>query len=321
MPRIVSEEWTELRGIVAEAAETPVDARVRAAVDVLLARCRRTQVVGVLFYGSSLWSPDRADLIDLYLVVDTPRAAGFGRLAAALNRILPPNVIYLETAAPENEGPLGAKVAVVTWRQFRRGAAGRSASPAIWARFAQPCRLVYARDAEARSAILDALTAATVTFHRKLLGLLPARTPPRELWRRGLTETYGRELRSEAPERARAIVDVGGCALTARTPPAIACLAPNAELTDDGAIQVRLAGWQIRVARLAGRVARPAGKALSLARVIKAAFTFDGGVDYVCAKIERHSGIAVRPTAFQRRHPLIGGWPLLWRIYRRGGLR
>lgn len=317
----MSEGWTELRGIVAGAAEIPVDARVRAAVDALLARCSHGQVVGVLFYGSGLWSRHRADLIDLYLVVDAPRAAGFGRLAAALNQVLPPNVIYLETADPEGNDPLGAKVAVVTWRQFRRGAGGRSATSAIWARFAQPCRLVHVRDANARSAILEALTAATVTFHRKLLGLLPPCTAPRELWRRGLTETYGRELRSEAPLRARAIVDAGGRALTARTPPAIACLAPHAALTDDGAVQVRLAGWRIRIARLASRVARPAGKAVSLARVIKAAFTFDGGVDYVCAKIERHSGVAVRPTAFQRRHPLIGGWPLLWRIYRRGGLR
>lgn len=317
----MSERWTELHGIVAEAAETPVDARIRAVVDALLARCRREKVVGVLFYGSSLWSPHRAHLIDLYLLVDTPRAAGFGRIAATLNRVLPPNVIYLETVQPDGDGALGAKVSVVTWQQFQSGAIGRSATPNIWARFAQPCRLVHARDGDARSAILDALTAATITFHRKLLGLLPTRTPPRELWRRGLIETYARELRSEAPARARAIVDAGGPALTDRTPPAIGCLAPDAVLTDDGDVDVRLAVWQIRRARLASRIARPVGKAVSIARVIKAAFTFAGGIDYVSAKIERHSGIAVRPTAFQRRHPLIGGWPLLWRIYRRGGLR
>ncbi|MBK1670366.1 hypothetical protein CKO28_20285 [Rhodovibrio sodomensis] len=317
----MSEGWTDLRALVAEAAETAVDAQVRAAVDALLARCRREQVVGVLFYGSSLWAPGRADLIDLYLLVDTPSATGFGPVLAGLNRLLPPNVIYLETTACQDGTPVGAKVAVVTWTQFARGTAGRSATPAIWARFAQPCRLVYARDEATRSAILDALTAATVSFHRKLLGILPDHTTPHDLWQAGLTETYARELRSEAPARARAIVAAGGTALTARTPTAIRCLSPLASLSGDGRVRVHLTRWQRGRAQLASQVARPAGKVLSLARAIKATFTFDGGVDYVCAKIERHSGVAVRPTPFQRRHPLIGGWPLLWRIYRAGGLR
>ncbi len=313
--------WYELRRIVAEAAETPADARVRAAADALLARCTHEDVVGILFYGSSLWSPHRADLIDLYLLVDTPRAAGFGRLQSALNRVLPPNVLYLETTDPCDGDRLGAKVAVVTWRQFRGGAAGRSATPAIWARFAQPCRLVHARDARARAQILDALSVATVTFHRKILGLLPRITCPDQLWRLGLAETYARELRSEAPSRAQAIVDASGAALTARTPAAIRQLAPDASIADDGSVRSHLGVWRRVRSRLIGRIARPFGKAVSLARVIKAALTFDGGIDYVCAKIERHSGVKVQPTAFQRRHPLIGGWPLLWRIYRSGGLR
>lgn len=313
--------WTELRDHVAATAQRPVDARVQAAVDAVLARCRRAGVVGVLFYGSSLRSPETADLIDLYLLLDTPRAVGFGPLAAALNRLLPPNVIYLEVAAPDTCSRLGVKVSVVTLAQFRRAASGWSATPAIWARFAQPCRLVYARDAVARTAILDALTAATVSFHRKLLGLLPRRISPAALWRRGLAETYARELRSESAGRAHDLVAGGGSDLTDRTPPAIQCLAPRATLSCDGDVHIHLTPLQVRRARLMGRVARPVGKFGSLMRVIKAAFTFDGGVDYVCAKIERHSGVAVRPTAFQRRHPLIGGWPLLWRIYRKGGLR
>jgi len=56
-------------------------------------------------------------------------------------------------------------------------------------------------------------------------------------------------------------------------------------------------------------------------RLGKAAFTFNDPLDYVLWKVERHSGIHVEPTALQRRHPLLFAWPLLWRLYRRGGFR
>ena len=46
---------------------------------------------------------------------------------------------------------------------------------------------------------------------------------------------------------------------------------------------------------------RGQGKRLSVLRLIKAAFTFRGGADYLAWKIERHSGVEVKLT----------GWMLL----------
>jgi hypothetical protein len=37
--------------------------------------------------------------------------------------------------------------------------------------------------------------------------------------------------------------------------------------------------------------------------------------------MERHSGVRVEATPWQRRHPLIGGWLVAWRLYRRGAFR
>jgi len=63
------------------------------------------------------------------------------------------------------------------------------------------------------------------------------------------------------------------------------------------------------------------GKALSLLRLAKAVFTFRGGVDYILWKLERHSGVKIEASERVRRHPLIYGWGLAWRLYRQGILR
>ncbi len=49
--------------------------------------------------------------------------------------------------------------------------------------------------------------------------------------------------------------------------------------------------------------------------------TFEGGVDYILWKIERHSGVTVDIEPRLRRHPLLAMWILAWRLYRRGGFR
>ena len=72
------------------------------------------------------------------------------------------------------------------------------------------------------------------------------------------------------------------------------------------------AGWKIRAVQ---------GKFLSLARLIKALFTFDGGLDYIAWKLERHSGVHIDIPEKVRRYPLIFVWGLFWDLYRRGIFR
>jgi hypothetical protein len=60
-------------------------------------------VDAMLFYGSCLRSGDALDgLVDLYLVVDNYRNAYRKPLPALFNRLLPPNVYYLETVVDGN---------------------------------------------------------------------------------------------------------------------------------------------------------------------------------------------------------------------------
>jgi hypothetical protein len=56
-------------------------------------------------------------------------------------------------------------------------------------------------------------------------------------------------------------------------------------------------------------------------RLLKALFTFKGGIDYVLWKIERHSGVTIEVAPRLRRIPLIGIAVIFWRLYRRGAFR
>ena len=52
--------------------------------------------------------------------------------------------------------------------------------------------------------------------------------------------------------------------------------------------------------------------------LLKTAFTFGDWVPYVLWKIERHTAVRVEVSERQRRHPLIFGWPVIFRVLRDG---
>ncbi|HCU88652.1 MAG TPA: hypothetical protein DGR97_01825, partial [Gammaproteobacteria bacterium] len=140
----------------------------------------------------------------------------------------------------------------------------------------------------------------------------------------GLSESYRTELRPETPEVSVNLTK--SSAGRYRTLTAIA-LAERENIKTIASINcaeefiAEIPEGQRWLARQAWRLRRPHGKLINLLRIIKAAFTFDGGVDYVLWKIERHSGIKVEATPLLRRHPLLACWPIVWRLYRAGAFR
>ncbi len=281
---------------------------VEGAVQALAERARQNHgdsVAAVLFYGSCVRQTSVAEsLVDLYVVVDGYRQAYGAPLTAALNWLLPPNVYYLEV--PYGGSRARAKYAVISRDDFVSGAGGKWFHPYLWARFSQPCRLVFCRDEGARQEILGALTDAVLTAFGEALALTgrPADAPA--LWTAVFRETYRTELRAERSGRVtkqiesdpRYFESVGAAALDA---------------VGEGPLQRRsAASWFLR---------RVQGKVLSVLRLVKAAFTFDGGAEYLKWKIERHSGVEVPLTPWQRRHPILGSITLFWSLYRRGAFR
>lgn len=282
------------------------------------ARARHGDAVSaVIFYGSCLrLGSDDGKIVDLYLMVDGYRAAYRGFLGALANRVLPPNVFYLEV--PFEQRRVRAKYAVVSTADFAAGAGGRWFEPYLWARFAQPCRLAWCRDETARAAVVAALAGAARKCLVEGLRLVGERFSAGDLWVALFRETYRSELRSESPERA---VEIH--AADAHHYEALA----EAALPDLGARRAEGEGMWRRPALRGGRTGlrwalrRAEGKLLSVARLAKAAFTFQGGADYLLWKIERHSGVSIELTPWQRRHPLLASTVLFWRLYRRGAFR
>jgi len=274
-------------------------------------------VLGLLYDGSCLRGGDPRDgLVDLYVVVDSYRAAHRSMLPALFNQLLPPNVYYLEV--PVDDEPVRAKYAVISIAQLRRGCSPSWFQTYLWGRFAQPTGLLYSRDPTDANAIQQCLASAVVTFLSRTIPALPADMTATELWEQGLALSYRTELRAEKTGRGREIVgfyqdyyqDVTAAALLSLGFPATA-LGRHCYHFQPTPLTRRLTPW-------AWALRRVQGKLLSIARLVKAVFTFAGGVDYIVWKLERHSGQSIEIEDKVRRHPLIHGWGLMWRLYRRG---
>ncbi|MBP0491229.1 hypothetical protein [Roseomonas indoligenes] len=260
-------------------------------------------VEAVLFYGSNRRSGDGAGLLDLYVLTTSDRAFNGPGTLAFLNAALPPNVLHWRLDGPG--GPLRAKVAVMTLRAFERRMRPGSIDTTLWARFCQPTTLIHARDEATRRRVEAAVAQAVETAIIWALRLGAPAQPPAALWRHLFASTYGAELRAERGNRPESIVATAPAWFDAVLPAALSRLASR--LPADGR-----RAWSRR---------RVAGKALNVARLVKAAFTFDGGPDYLADKVARHSGVAVELTPWQRRHPILAAPILLWRLRRRGAVR
>jgi hypothetical protein len=269
----------------------------------------------VLFYGSCLRTSDLdGQMLDFYLIVSDYRAAYGKSWLAEANRLIPPNVFPFE-----HDG-LAAKYAVLSEADFRRLNGADTLSVSVWARFAQPSRLVWQADGEAAAACIDSVAAAAPTLLASASPLFYG-TDPLQLWREAFALTYSAELRAERKERAASVVETWPERYLQFTGPALEA-AGIGGLGPDGTLA--LTPVTERETRHAARTwarRRRAGKALSVLRLAKASATFAGGIDYIAWKINRHAGtdIAIRP--WQRRWPLLGALTLLPRLLKRGAIR
>ena len=141
------------------AAELAEAADPRAVVMAAAVAKRHPGARAVLFYGSCLRETQLDGLmLDFYLIVRDYRSA-FGKAwMAVANRLLPPNVF------PFAHDGLVAKYAVLSEADFARLNRPEAESVSVWARFAQPARLVWVADEAARQAVIAAVAQAAPTL-------------------------------------------------------------------------------------------------------------------------------------------------------------
>ena len=294
----------------------PVDPRVSQMAAAIAAQ-HPGAARAVLFYGSCLRERQLEGLmLDFYLIVSSYREAYGKRWLALANRLIPPNVF------PFTSNGLAAKYAVLSEEDFFRLNSPETLSVSVWARFAQPSRLVWSADAAAAENGLAAVARAAPTL---LLAAAPMmdsdECDPLDLWRQAFALTYSAELRAERQNRSASMVETDPDRYRRFTGPALAA-AGIGELQADG--RVRLAALSERRRCQSKRIwakRRRTGKILSVARLAKATGTYSGGIDYLAWKINRHAGTRIEIKPWQRRWPLLAAFTLLPRLLKGGAIR
>ena len=283
-----------LRQLVEDELGIAVDPQVTAMAAAIAAR-HGDASRAVLFYGSCLRERQLDGLmLDFYLIVSDYGAAYDKRWLAKANALIPPNVF------PFHHGALAAKYAVLSEADFHRLNGPETRSVSVWARFAQPSRLVWAKDDQARNKAIDAVARAAPAL------LAAARPMPEgdqlELWRHAFALTYSAELRAERKGRPGSIVDTDPDRYRRFLNPALSAIDRDAPI----------GGWARR---------RFEGKLLSVLRLAKASATYAGGAEYIAWKINRHAGTDIHLKPWQKRHPLLAAISLLPRLLRSGAIR
>ena len=280
-------------------------------------------VRAILFYGSCLHKgEDLNGLFDLYVLVDTYDSVNKNSMLAALNKLLPPNVFYLEV--PCNGQTVRAKYAILSLGDLQKGTSRNWFHSYLWARFCQPTVMVYVRDEKIKNQVNIAFAQAVITFVTRVLPRLQPRFSIRELWQKGLELSYKAEFRPERPDQQVRLYDATPdyfnditCMALSSSPYQVTIgmeektTICHAEISARKRLLCRMT-WAIRIIQ---------GKALSVLRLVKGTLTFEGGVDYILWKIKRHSGVTMEASPFLRRHPLLAMCVLSWRLYRRGGVQ
>jgi hypothetical protein len=271
----------------------------------------------VLFYGSCLRTEQLdGQMLDFYLIVSDYAAAYDKAWLAKWNRRLPPNVF------PVQHDGLTAKVAVLSETDFHDLNRAGASAVSVWARFAQPSRLVWAADGAARATAALAISGAAPTLLNGALAHMGHEDEVLDLWELGFSLTYGAELRAERSDRPASVVEfdpdryrIFGRAALLHTPIAN-------EVREDGSVH-RLADPDGRIMTEKKRWPglRRRGKMLTVARLAKAAFTYAGGIDYLAWKINRHAGTTIEIQPWQRKWPLVAALFLVPKLLVKGSVR
>ena len=283
-----------LRALVEEELSQPVDPRVTAMAEAIAAK-HGSSSRAVLFYGSCLREKQLEGLmLDFYLIVSDYGSAYDRTWLAKANALIPPNVFPFQ-----HEG-LAAKYAVLSEADFDRLNGPETRSVSVWARFAQPSRLVWFANDAARNGAIDAVSRAAPTL-LAAAGRLDGEEPL-DWWRRAFALTYSAELRAERKGRSASVVDADAERYRRFGSPAIAAIPVNSK-----------GGQWLR--------RRIEGKALSVIRLAKASATYAGGAEYIAWKINRHAGTKIELSEWQKRHPLLAAISLVPRLLKSGAIR
>ncbi len=258
--------------------------------------------VAVLFYGSNLRTGATEGVLDFYVLTAGPPERGMW-----------PTVSYCEFDL--HDETLRAKIATMRLATFAKAAAARTLDTTIWTRFVQPSALVWVRDADTAAQIAAAIGDAAKSAARFAAALGPDTGTADEYWRALFRQTYAAELRVERKGREGQILGFDPARYDELLP--LAWTADGIAFRDEaGMLEPELAPDRRRAILSAWARRRRAGKPLNIARLVRAAFTFEGAARYGIWKVERHTGVSVPLTPWRENHPILAAPGVFWKVWR-----
>ena len=250
-------------------------------------------LMGILFYGSALRSNNDKNLIlDFYVILEKLYPTIKSPIFRFFTYLLPPNVYFYEINFKGKK--IRAKVAILTMSDFIQGTSINCFSPSIWARFSQQTRLTFYNCEKTKILITNALSEAVKTFLTNTIKTIHYKPNIDELWLKGLHLTYGSELRPENNLKIKEIIEndkeryihIGNLALNE-----LGHIKINHLINKKENFKWLLRKYWTRL--------------LNVLRLIKASFTFEGGIEYLTWKLKRHKGISIELSEKQKKYPII----------------
>jgi hypothetical protein len=328
----VGEPAPDLDALLRDELFQPVPEAARLLSEEIRRRCG-AGTAAVVFYGSCLRKQTDEGVLDFYVIVDDYRGSSPSRAIAWLGAALPPNVFYIELrtggGGSADAEILRAKYAMMSREDFARATRPANLRPSIWARFSQPALAAWVRDDDARELLVRCARRSVLTALSWALPMLPddrgtRRFDAESLWQRVFAETYASEMRPESRESIQSLFQAAPGRFDAVTRAGLAAFAAERGVSacwDGAPLEVTLPEDEALSTVQRWRRRRPLAKAVYLLQLLKTAVTFGDWLPYALWKLERHTGVKLEPSERQRRHPLIYGWPLAFRVLWRRELR
>jgi hypothetical protein len=261
--------------------------------------------------------PESAD--DFFVIVadydDAYRSARIGRhgprVAAALNRVLPPNVV----AVSDRKSTRLAKCAVLSEADLARACSSRAHDHFVRARLFQQVQFAWSRDNAARAIVSNAIVAARAGTFDWVRPYLPASFDALGYCRTMLETSFAAEIRPEGGARLDVLLGAQDAVLVPMYDALLADLASRNVLTavDGGYGDPHPPG---SVTRLRWAMYFRRSKIRATARWAKYIALYDDWLEYVLQKVARRSGTTITLTPRERRWPLLFLWPKAFRYMR-----
>jgi hypothetical protein len=286
-------------------------------------------VRGLLFFGSRRTgaAPDPWSAHDFFVMTSAAipfyralRAAGQTHrqplLLALLEHWMPPNQIPVWSRRSEEGNEGLAKCAVLRLDRLRRETSPRRHDHFCAGRLFQPTAVAYAADASAREALVDAMTSAHRETYRWVRPWLPPRFDSESYCRTLLTVSMRYEIRPEPRGRAEALWAAQREEQLRVYPLLLAELLARGELVEPEpgvfALARPVGAWErLRLLLYFNR-----SRARATLRWFKYTATFEGWLDYILRKMQRHTGRRIEVSERERRLPLLLLWGKFYRAWR-----